>query len=195
MGKAGGTTIGDPPSRKSRAQDPPPRMNGVRAISDLVGKAGGAAFRRFGFVQHSIVARWPEIVGPRYAAVTAPESIRFPPGKKSQGVLTLVVEGAHAPMLQHVLPALVERVNRFFGYSAVERVAMKQGRVAPPAAPPVKAAPAPPISADLGESLREIGDPELRAVLESLACSLSSGDGTRHVTAIPVVGTIGDTRR
>ena len=59
----------------------------------------------------------------------SPESIRFPPGKKSGGVLTLVVEGAHAPMMQHVAPAIVERVNRFFGYPAVERIAFRQGIV------------------------------------------------------------------
>ena len=91
--------------------------------------AGGAAFRRFGFVQSSIVSRWQEIVGARYAAVSSPESIRFPLGKKSRGVLTLVVEGAHAPMMQHVAPAIVERVNAFFGYPAVARVAFRQGIV------------------------------------------------------------------
>jgi len=36
--------------------------------------------------------------------------------------------------------------------------------------------------------------PELRAVLESLARGLSSGEGAQ-VTAIPVIGTIGDKRR
>jgi len=171
-----------------------PRANGVRSVSDLLGNAGGAAFRRFGFVQHSIVTRWDEIVGPRYACVTAPESIRFPHGRKSQGVLNLVVEGAHAAMLQHVVPTIIERVNRFFGYSAIERVAFRQGRVAPPpvraAAPAARA----PLPAELGDSLREIGDPELRAVLESLARELSSGEGAQ-VTAIPVIGTIGAKRR
>ena len=44
-------------------------------------------------------------------------------------MLTLVVEGAHAPMMQHVAPAIIERVNRFFGYPAVERVAFRQGMV------------------------------------------------------------------
>ncbi len=171
------------------------RVNGVRSMSDLLGKAGGAAFRRFGFVQHAIVSRWDEIVGPRYAAVTAPESIRFPQGMKSKGVLNLTVEGAHAPMLQHVLPTIIERVNRFFGYPAVERVTLRQGRVARPAAPAPRPAPPPPVAADLGDSLREIGDPELRAVLESLARGLSSGEGMPMVTAIPVIGTIGDKRR
>lgn len=171
-----------------------PRANGVRAVSDLVGRAGGAAFRRFGFVQHTIVARWAEIVGPRYASVTAPESIRFPPGRKSQGTLSLTVEGAHAPMLQHVAPTIVERVNRFFGYPAIERVALKQGKVAP-AISPAKAPALKPVPAELGESLREIADPELRAVLESLARGLASGEGAPIVTAIPVIGTIGDKRR
>jgi hypothetical protein len=178
----------------SKKGDAPPRVGGVRQVSDLLGKAGGAAFRRFGFVQHSIVTRWPEIVGPRYACVTAPESIRFPAGRKSQGVLNLTVEGAHAVMLQHVVPTIIERVNRFFGYPAVERVTFRQGRVAPPAAASIPAAPPAPLPADLGDSLRAVGDPELRAVLESLARGLSDGEGA-GVTAIPVIGTIGDKRR
>jgi hypothetical protein len=187
MGKAGGTT--------KSGTDAHPRANGVRSVSDLLGKAGGAAFRRFGFVQHAIVTRWPEIVGPRYASVTAPESIRFPPGRKSQGVLHLTVEGAHAAMLQHVVPTIVERVNRFFGYPAIERVTLRQGKVAVSAEPPVRAAPPAPIPTELGDSLREIADPELRAVLESLARGLTSGKGAPTVTAIPVIGTIGDKRR
>jgi hypothetical protein len=187
MGKAGGTI--------KNGADPHPRAGGVRSISDLVGKAGGAAFRRFGFVQHSIVARWPEIIGERYARVTAPESIRFPPGRKSQGVLNLTVEGAHAAMIQHVVPEIVERVNRFFGYPAVERVTFRQGKVVPPAASLAKQAPLAPVPADLGDSLRAVGDPELRAVLESLARGLSSGEEAPMVTAIPLVGTIGDKRR
>ncbi len=187
MGKASGS------SRNSA--DASPRANGVRAVSDLIGNAGGAAFRRFGFVQHAVVTRWGEIVGARYAAVTAPESIRFPAGRRSGGTLTLTVERAHATMLQHVLPVIVERVNRFFGYPAVERVALRQGRVTAPAERPPAPAIAAPLPAELGESLRAIGDPELRAVLESLAQGLSSGKGAGSVMAIPVIGTIGDKRR
>lgn len=195
MGKAGEIGKAGGAARGRKAAEAPPRVNGVRAVSDLIGKAGGAAFRRFGFVQHAVVTRWGEIVGPRYAAVTAPESIRFPAGRRSGGVLSLTVEGAHAPMLQHVLPTIIERVNRFFGYPAVERVTIRQGRVDRPDARPARPAPPAPVPADLGESLREIADPELRAVLESLARGLSSGEGAGMVTAIPVIGTIGDKRR
>jgi hypothetical protein len=181
--------------RKKNAAEPK-RSRRTRALSDLLPAAGGAAFRRFGFVQSSIVSRWPEIVGERYAAVTSPESIRFPPGKKSRGVLTLVVEGAHAPMMQHVAPVIVERVNLFFGYPAVERVSIRQGNVQ---AEQVKSRPAAPslgpIPAELGDSLREVADPELRACLESLARGLSTGEGAPVVSTIPVVGRIGGDRK
>jgi len=123
-----------------------------------------------------VVSRWGEIVGQRYAEVSAPESIRFPQGKKSDGTLTLAVTGAHAPMMQHVAPAIMERVNQFFGYTAVSKVVIRQGSIA---APRSRAAPASlrPVPADLGDSLRNIADPELHAVLSALAGAVAASDG------------------
>lgn len=153
-----------------------PRGGEARAVSDLMPEIGRAAFRRFGFVQSSVVSRWDEIVGARYAAVSAPEAIRFPIGKKSDGTLELTVEGAHATMIQHVIPEIIERVNRFFGYGAVAKIKVRQGVVAKPVARKPTAPPSlKPVPMELGESLREIGDPELFAVLESLAKSLAKG--------------------
>jgi len=154
-----------------------PRGGQARAISDLMPEIGRTAFRRFGFVQSSVVTRWAEIVGPRHARVCAPEAIRFPPGEKADGILQLVVVPAHAPIIQHVIPEIIERVNRFFGYKAVSRVKLRQGEVKPPPASEPRAAPPSlrPIPVELGDSLRDIGDPELRTVLESLARSLGGG--------------------
>jgi hypothetical protein len=191
MGKPGGTV--------KRKQEEAPRAKRARAVSDMLPAIGGAAFRRFGFVQSSIVSRWSEIVGERYARVSSPESIRFPHGTRAKGVLTLVVEGAHGPMMQHVVPVIVERVNRFFGYEAVERVAIRQGmvqvakaksRVAPPSLRP--------IPAELGDSLRGIADPELRACLEALARGVAAGQESAAggaSVAIPIVGRIGEKNR
>ena len=153
-----------------------PRGGEARAVSDLVPQIGRAAFRRFGFVQSSVVSRWPEIVGPTHARACQPEAIRFPPGEKSNGILELVVLPAHAPLIQHVIPEIMERVNRFFGYKAVVRVKLRQGAVQPPKDNAARTAPPSlkPIPMELGDSLRDIGDPELRAVLESLALSLEN---------------------
>lgn len=154
-----------------------PRGGQARAIADLMPDVGRAAFRRFGFVQSSVVTRWPEIVGNAHARVCVPEAIRFPPGEKSEGILQLVVLPAHAPLIQQVIPEIMERVNRFFGYKAVSRVKLRQGEVKPPRASETRPAPPSlkPIPMELGDSLRDIGDPELRAVLESLARSLGDG--------------------
>lgn len=164
-----------PPAPRTR-QPESPRANRARAVAELLPDVGRAAFRRFGFVQGAIVSRWAEIVGPRYAQVSAPESLRFPHGQRAEGNLTLVVAGAHAPMMQHIAPEIIERVNRFFGYAAVARLTIRQGEVvrkAPRAAPPaLKPAPV-----ELGDSLRAIGDPELKAVLEALAAGVAATRG------------------
>ena len=153
-----------------------PRGGGARPISELMPEVGRTAFRKFGFVQSSVVTRWPEIVGERHARVCMPEAIRFPPGEKSDGILQLLVVPAHAPLISHVIPEIIERVNRFFGYNAVSRVKLRQGAVQPPAAKERPTAPPSlrPIPFELGDSLRDIGDPELRTVLESLARSLGT---------------------
>lgn len=154
-----------------------PRGGSARAISDLMPDIGRAAFRRFGFVQSSVVTRWGEIVGEKYASISCPETIRFPMGQKSGGILELTVEGAHATLMQHVIPEIIERVNRFFGYSAVNRVKIRQGHVPKTEISKTKAAPnLRPIPLELGENLRDIADPELHAVLESLAQTLANNE-------------------
>jgi hypothetical protein len=162
-----------------------PRGGRARSVSEMVPDVGRAAFRRFGFVQSSIVSRWSEIVGEKYANVTAPESIRFPQGKREQGTLNMTVSSAHAPMIQHVEPIIIERVNRFFGYPAVSRVIMRQGTIArtePKKPKPELVA----VPLELGDSLRTIADPELKAVLESLA----RGVATKSRNPLPVIGKI-----
>ena len=172
----------------SKRAPPPseaPRANRARQVAELLPDIGRAAFRRFGFVQSSVVSRWPEIAGDKLAGVSRPESIRFPPGKKQDGVLTLLVRGAHAPMMQHIAPELLERVNRFFGYAAVAKLVIRQGEVAAPAAragpPSVKPAPV-----ELGDGLKTVADPELKAVLEALAGSIAA----RTTVSVPVLGKV-----
>jgi hypothetical protein len=172
----------DKPAKKPRAGARPyerPRGSATRPIGELMPEIGRTAFRKFGFIQSSVVTRWGEIVGDRHARVCMPEAIRFPPGEKTEGILQLVVVPAHAPFITHVIPEIIERVNRFFGYKAVARVKLRQGAVKPPPAQTPSTAPPSlrPIPVELGDSLRDIGDAELRAVLESLARSLGDEEG------------------
>lgn len=174
-----------------------PRGGPAKSISDLMPEIGRAAFRRYGFIQSSVVSRWPEIVGQRYADVSLPESIRFPRGEKAGGTLHLLVSGAHATLMQHIAPEIIDRVNRFFGYGAISQVRFRQGTIDAKKVQkkrvvlPTSLKPAP---IELGENLRDIGDPELNRVLESLASSIAKAEEapkTGTNIGIEVVGKIG----
>ena len=171
-------------TRRPESGKDAPRRGYARAAGELVGDIAGTTFKRFGFVQGAVVSRWAEIVGERYAKVSTPESIRFPAGRKSDGTLTLTVEGAHAPLMQHLAPLIIERVNRFFGYSAIGKVAFRQGRQAKAVAKVERPAAAA-VPKALGDGLRQIADPELRACLESLAARLAGSRGAPAVEAEP----------
>src|SRR3546814_18238691 len=126
MAKAGS---GDTPARKAKAKGTAkkaparayerPRGGEARAIADLVPEIGRTAFRKFGFVQSSVVSRWREIVGDRLADVTQPAMIRFPAGQKAGGTLHLTISGAPAPILQHVAPAIISSEKRREGNTSV----------------------------------------------------------------------------
>ena len=164
-----------PPMAKNPVSAVPDRSRRPRRVADLVPAVGGQAFRRFGFTQSIIVERWAEIVGDRYARHSRPEGLSIPRGKTDGGILKVAVAGALAPMLAHVEPQVIERVNRLLGHNAVARVVLRQTDIDPPAQraalPPV------PLSPDTESTLREIADPQLRASLTSLAQALSATRG------------------
>ena len=154
----------------------PERSRRARAVAELVPAIGGLAFKRFGFTQSALVARWEEIVGAQYARPSRPESLSFPRGKKDGGTLKVAVTGALAPMLKHVEPQVIERVNRLLGYAAVAKVMLRHADMEPPrraAVPPAAVE----LSSETRSTLRDIADPDLRASLESLAQALSASNG------------------
>ena len=73
------------------------------------------------------------MVGPLLAARSMPERLRFPQGERLGGTLFIRVEGSFALEFQHLTPQILERVNTFYGYRAVERLVMKQGPIPRPA--------------------------------------------------------------
>jgi hypothetical protein len=163
-------------AKKPDSVAPPERSRRPRAVAELVPAIGGLAFKRFGFTQTALVERWEEIVGAQYARHSRPESLSFPRGKKDGGTLKVAVTGALAPMLKHVEPQVIERVNRLLGYAAVVKIMLRHADMAPQRS---TVAPPPPmeLSAETRSTLREIADPDLRASLESLARALSASKG------------------
>ena len=161
---------------KKPVSPPPERSRRARQVSELVPSIGGQAFKRFGFTQSAIVERWAEIVGDRYARHSRPESLSFPRGQKDGGTLKIAVTGALAPMIKHVEPQVIERVNRVLGYAAVAKIMLRHADMEP-AARRAEAAVPTELSMETRSTLRDIADPDLRASLESLAQALSASKG------------------
>lgn len=136
---------------------------------------------RHGFAAAGILTDWPEIVGARIAAGSQPLRLQFPRGARSHGVLHVRVATALALEIQHSEPQLIERINRYFGYAAVQRIRLSQGPVGPrdPGGPP----PRPDLSAAarqaIDTSVAAVPEAGLRDALAELGALIAAADAAR----------------
>ncbi|MGE0747827.1 MAG: DUF721 domain-containing protein [Rhodospirillales bacterium] len=153
----------------------------MHALSACLPRIGEPALRKRGFAQGELITRWTEIAGAEIAAAAVPQRIAAR-RDEAGGTLHLRCAGAFAPTLQHLAPVLIERINAFFGYAAVTRIAIAHGRVAPPAGLRRRPAPAvaPETEAALAEKVAAIDDPGLREALMALGRAVAArGRGPR----------------
>ncbi|NQV58668.1 MAG: DUF721 domain-containing protein [Alphaproteobacteria bacterium] len=97
------------------------------AAGSILRRATAAALRKRGFGEGEVIAHWAEIVGPRLAALTAPEKLQQRRGDLAGAALHIRVAGAAAVELQHMAPTVIERINGYYGYRAVDRLKLVQG--------------------------------------------------------------------
>jgi hypothetical protein len=165
------------------------RRGGLKALGAHVGQLIGPLARRRGTATARLAAEWPTIVGAEIARQSFPERLaggsgRVAPGNvrmrqktSGGGTLRLRVDGPLALELQHMAPQLMERINGYFGYTAVSRLQIVQGPL--PFRPPV-ARPVPRLldrsrSRALQEKVAPIGDSALRQALERLGKAILAG--------------------
>jgi len=153
-----------------------PSRSFPRPLSDFLGATLNDTLRSQGFASAEIIARWADIAGPEIAAHSEPMKINWP--RRADGevaepaTLVLRVEGPAALEIQHLSAVILERINRFFGWQAIGRIALRQaplrrrGRPAPP--PP----PDPAEAALIAESLPAIEDEDLRRALARLGAAI-----------------------
>src|SRR5262249_25031412 len=113
--------------------------------------------------------------GPEVAAHSEPLKINWPRqlGDEAPEPATLVlrVEGPAALEIQHLSAMILERVNRFFGWQAIGRIALRQAplkrreRPKPHAVDPF-------LAAEVAESLPDIKDENLRQALGRLGAAI-----------------------
>jgi hypothetical protein len=148
----------------------------ARSLADLANGFLADAFKKQGFASTELVARWQDIAGPEIAAHAEPIKLqwrRAPDGEPSEpATLVLRVEGPAAIEIQHQSNVILERVNRFFGWQAVGRIALRQAPLARRPAPRPASRPDPAAAERVAASLTAVGDDDLRMALGRLGAAV-----------------------
>ena len=147
-----------------------------RALAELTGATLSEALKRQGFASAEIVTRWAEIAGPEIAAHSEPIKINWPrsPDETAPEPATLVlrVEGPAAIEIQHQSAVILERVNRFFGWRAIGRIALRQAPLRRREPPAPATQPDAAAVARIAADLPQIEDDALRQALGRLGAAV-----------------------
>lgn len=135
-----------------------------------------------GFAVTRLLTHWEEIAGPDLATLARPVEVKY--GRQNLGAtLTLLTDGARAPLVEMQKEQLRQRVNAAYGYNAIAKVRITQtastgfaeGQVAfAPAPKPQPKAPDPETEATARQFAEPVGDDGLRAALETLGRNVLS---------------------
>ena len=153
-----------------------PGFISAKPLSVLLSDVFSDAYAKQGFAARELVTRWAEIAGSEVAAHSEPLKIQWPRPVEGQpqepATLVLRVEGPMALEIQHASDVILQRVNRFFGWSAVGRLALRQAPLSRRSRPAVAGAPDPQSVAEVAKTLSSVEDEELKAALARLGASI-----------------------
>jgi hypothetical protein len=183
LGSAGGKT-GSKTGSTTRATKW--RGRGFRSAGETARRRLSEAAAGHGFAEPEVLLRWPEVVGERLSGLCVPVKVSYSRAGRLGAILVVRVEGARATEVEHLGPRIIERVNQFYGYRAIDRLKVTQttggasggfaeepagyqGR--PQAAP---AEPSPAAEARAAEMTRGIENEALRAALTRMGAHVLS---------------------
>jgi hypothetical protein len=137
------------------------QRRGIVQISEVANALIDPVLAKRAGINTMLLGSWDEIAGSQFAECTRPERIAWPRraaemagegGGYQPGVLTIACEGARALFLSHQQGEIIQRINGFFGFPAINQVRIVQKPVS--AGPPRRAKPRP----LTGEAARHLDD-------------------------------------
>lgn len=108
---------------------------GSKPLSELLPKLIDPICARKGLASSALIAAWPELAGNTFADCTIPDKINWPHQTSTGattfqgGTLVVRVDGPKAIYLQHEERQILQRVNQFFGFVAIERLKIVQAPI------------------------------------------------------------------
>lgn len=152
------------------------REGGFRNVGGLAQRLTSGLARGRGTSIARLRADWPAIAGAELARTTQPETLQAGRGGRAGGkALRLRVAGAAALEVQHMREQLIERVNAYFGYRAVDDIRLVQGAIAQRPLPRVTPKPDAATAAAAAARVAGVKDPELRSALARLGARVATG--------------------
>ncbi|ACI94091.1 protein of unknown function [Afipia carboxidovorans OM5] len=147
-----------------------------KPLSALLAGVFNDVFKKQGFASRELVTRWSEIVGSDIATYAEPLKIQWQRPMEGQpdlpATLILRVEGPRALEIQHSSTVILERVNRFFGWNAIGKIALRQAPLSRREKHKAGRRPSETEIADKARELTSVDDEDLRTALARLATSI-----------------------
>ena len=121
------------------------QKGGARAVGSYVPQLTKKVFEKYGFSTADLLTDWLSIVGPEWAAFTSPQRLKWPKaggsslhtfGQDGDGgggrgaTLVVRVDGGRALDVQYQSRQIIERINTYFGYRAIDELRLVQGPIA-----------------------------------------------------------------
>ena len=155
---------------------PKPGRVTAKPLSVLLSDVFSDAYAKQGFAARELVTRWAEIAGADIARHAEPLKMQWPRPVEGQpqepATLVLRVEGPAALEIQHKSDMLLERVNRFFGWHAVGRLALRQAPLSRRERPARPRQPDPKEVAEVAKTLSAVEDEALKDALARLGAAI-----------------------
>ena len=111
------------------------QRRGIVQISEVANALIDPVLAKRAGINTMLLGSWDEIAGSQFAECTRPERIAWPRraaemagegGGYQPGVLTIACEGARALFLSHQQGEIIQRINGFFGFPAINQVRIVQ---------------------------------------------------------------------
>lgn len=103
------------------------KSHNLSPLSGIVEDLSKKLLGKKGLVEIDIILNWNKIIGQELSSFTFPQKISFSNKKRSDGCLYItVISGALALELKYKEKIIIEKINSYFGYNAISKLAFEQ---------------------------------------------------------------------
>jgi len=153
------------------------RRNRFVGLEEAANGVLDPVFRKRGFANRDLFARWAEIAPAPFNEQTLPERLFWP--RRETGaegaLLCLRCKPGAALTVTHEADRITQAVNRYFGYYLVSAIKLSTEPFTPRTNAPAPPPPCPPeIRAEVAETVEPVQDEVLREALRRLGENLKS---------------------